>query len=159
VKRFATLLVIATTALGAGTALAGSKATVGTASTSLGTVLVSSNGHTLYMLSGGTTAKPICTASACTSNWPPLWSATKPTTSGSAKSSLANWFKRSGKWQVTYDGHPLYNFVGDSKAGQTNGEGIKDGSSTWTAVSPSGAAMPAKSTKKSSTGSGGGSSW
>ena len=155
-KTFATLLAIATAALGAGTALAGSKATVGTASTSLGTVLVTSDGHTLYMLSGATTSKPLCTTSACTSNWPPLWSAAKPTVSGSAKSSLVNWFKRGGRWQVTYDGHPLYTFVGDTKAGQVTGEGIKDGSSTWTAVSPSGSATTAKSSKKSSSSSGGG---
>jgi predicted lipoprotein with Yx(FWY)xxD motif len=158
VKRFATLLVIATAALGAGTALAGSKATVGTSSTSLGTVLTSSTGRTLYMLSGSTTTKLLCTSSACLTNWPPVWSATKPTTSGSAKSSLVNWFTRSGKWQVTYAGHPLYTFAGDTKAGQVTGEGIKDGSSTWWAVSPSGAAMPAKSTNSSSSG-GGSSSW
>jgi predicted lipoprotein with Yx(FWY)xxD motif len=155
------LAAIATLALGAGTALAGSTATVGTASTSLGTVLVASNGRTLYMLSGGTTSKPLCTSSACLKFWPPLWSATKPTVSGSAKSSLVNWFKRSGKWQVTYDGHPLYTFAGDTKAGQVTGEGVKDGSATWWAVSPSGAAMPSKSTKTTSTSSssGGGSGW
>ena len=158
-KKLAMLAAIATLALGAGTALAGSTATVGTASTSLGTVLVNSSGRTLYMLSGETTNKLLCTSSACLKFWPPLSSATKPTVSGAAKSSLVNWFKRNGKWQVTYAGHPLYTFAGDTKAGAVSGEGVKDGSSTWWAVSPSGAAMPKKSTKATTTSSGGGSSW
>jgi predicted lipoprotein with Yx(FWY)xxD motif len=161
VKKFAMLAAVATLALAAGTAFAGSAATVGTASTSLGTVLVSSSGRTLYMLSGETTNKLLCTSSTCLKYWPPLWSATKPKVSGSAKSSLVNWFKRSGKWQVTYAGHPLYTFAGDTKAGQVTGEGVKDGSATWWALSPSGAAMPKRSTKATSTSSssGGGSSW
>jgi len=160
VKKLAMLAAIATLALAAGTALAGSTATVGTASTSLGTVLVNSSGRTLYLLSGETTSKLLCTSSACLKFWPPAWSATKPKVSGSAKSSLVNWFKRSGKWQVTYDGHPLYTFAGDTKAGAVTGEGVKDGSATWWAVSPSGSPMPKKSTKATSTSSsGGGSSW
>ena len=39
---------------------------------------------------------------------------------------------RHGKLQVTYNGHPLYSYASDSKAGQTNGEG-SDG--TWYVVS------------------------
>jgi predicted lipoprotein with Yx(FWY)xxD motif len=154
------LATIAAMALGAGSALAGSSATVGTASTSLGTVLVTSSGRTLYMLSGESATKLLCTSSGCLSAWPPLWSSSKPKVSGSAKSSLVNRLRRSGKWQVTYAGHPLYTFAGDKKAGQVSGEGVKDGSATWWALSPSGAAMPSKSTKSSSTSSsGGGGGW
>jgi predicted lipoprotein with Yx(FWY)xxD motif len=39
---------------------------------------------------------------------------------------------------VTYAGHPLYRFVGDTKRGQTNGEGLKDFGAAWYALMPSG---------------------
>jgi hypothetical protein len=40
---------------------------------------------------------------------------------------------------VTYNHHPLYTFVKDTKAGQTNGEGVNAFGATWNAVSPAGA--------------------
>ena len=46
-----------------------------------------------------------------------------------------------GKTQVTFKGRPLYSFAGDSKAGDVNGEGIKD-VGTWHA------AVTAKATPK-----------
>jgi predicted lipoprotein with Yx(FWY)xxD motif len=38
-----------------------------------------------------------------------------------------------GRAQVTFKGRPLYSFGGDSKAGEVNGEGIKD-VGTWHAA-------------------------
>ena len=43
-----------------------------------------------------------------------------------------------GKPQVTYNGHPVYLFVGDHKAGDTNGEGLTAFGSSWFALSPAG---------------------
>jgi predicted lipoprotein with Yx(FWY)xxD motif len=42
--------------------------------------------------------------------------------------------------QVTYAGHPLYYFVQDTKAGQTNGEGLTDFGGRWDPVSAAGKA-------------------
>jgi len=42
---------------------------------------------------------------------------------------------------VTYAGHPLYWFSGDSAAGDTNGEGLTDFGGAWYAVSPAGKAV------------------
>jgi predicted lipoprotein with Yx(FWY)xxD motif len=39
---------------------------------------------------------------------------------------------------VTYAGHPLYRFFGDTKRGQTNGEGLKDFGAAWYVLMPSG---------------------
>ena len=39
--------------------------------------------------------------------------------------------RQDGHRQVTYAGHPLYAFVGDKAAGQTNGEGIVAFGGTW----------------------------
>ena len=46
-----------------------------------------------------------------------------------------------GKPQVTYDGHPLYAFQGDSKAGDTNGQGINAFGAHWYVLSSSGTAI------------------
>jgi len=39
---------------------------------------------------------------------------------------------------VTYNHHSLYTFVKDTKAGQTNGEGVSAFGGIWDAVSPAG---------------------
>lgn len=43
-----------------------------------------------------------------------------------------------GTQQVVYDGHPLYYFSGDTKAGDTNGEGVNAFGAGWDVVSPAG---------------------
>jgi predicted lipoprotein with Yx(FWY)xxD motif len=46
-----------------------------------------------------------------------------------------------GSSQVTYNGHPLYWFSGDTKAGDTNGQGLDDFGGEWYAISPAGKAV------------------
>jgi hypothetical protein len=55
---------------------------------------------------------------------------------------------------VTYHGHPLYTYAGDTKNGQTNGEGLTDFGAAWDLVSPSGAKIEASGTAPSSGGYG-----
>jgi predicted lipoprotein with Yx(FWY)xxD motif len=43
-----------------------------------------------------------------------------------------------GTMQVVYNGHPLYYYVGDTKAGDTNGEGLQAFGAGWDVVSPAG---------------------
>jgi len=88
----------------------------------------------------------------CAVNWPPLRANGKPTLGSGANASLVGTTMRSdGKPQVTYNGHPLYLFTGDQKAGDTNGEGINAFGGLWYAVSPSG-----NQVSGASSGSGGG---
>ena len=47
--------------------------------------------------------------------------------------------RKDGRWQVTYNHHPLYTFFQDTKEGQTNGEGLNFFGGEWDAVSPAGA--------------------
>ena len=78
-------------------------------------------------------------AGQCATYWPPLITTGKPKAAGKAKASLLGTTKRSdGKLQVTYKGHPVYYFIQDTKAGQTNGEGLTDFGAEWDALSPSG---------------------
>ena len=81
----------------------------------------------------------IACSGVCTTYWPPLLANSKPTASDGAKPALLGSIRRSdGSRQVTYAGHPLYRFSGDSKRGQTNGEGLQDFGAGWYAISPAG---------------------
>src|SRR3954467_9314905 len=96
------------------------------------TVLTTTKGRTLYSLSVEKNGRFICTAS-CLSVWHPLMVPIGVRPTGPVKLSTVE--RPEGGTQVTYKGRPLYRFGGDSKAGQANGEGIKD-VGTWHAASP-----------------------
>jgi predicted lipoprotein with Yx(FWY)xxD motif len=120
------------------TTSSGTPATVGIANVGLGKILVNSQGRTLYLFKHDSSTTSTCFG-ACAVNWPPLRASGKPTLGSGANASLAGTTKRSdGKPQVTYNGHPLYLFSGDNKAGDTNGEGINAFGGLWYAVSPAG---------------------
>jgi predicted lipoprotein with Yx(FWY)xxD motif len=91
------------------------------------TILTTVKGRTLYSLSAETNGKFICTGS-CASTWRPLLVPAGVKPKGPVK--LGTIKRPDGKTQVTYKGRPLYSFSGDSKAGEFNGEGIKD-VGTW----------------------------
>ena len=104
--------------------------------TSLGSVLATVGGKTLYLsMSDGANAST-CTG-ACAVTWPPLKTTTKPVAGMGVKHSLLYTAKRPGgnRLQVTYNGHPLYTYTGDSAPGQVNGEGV-DGN--WFVVTAAG---------------------
>ena len=114
------------------------QATVSVATTSLGNILVNSRGLTLYVFEKDSAAKSTCNAS-CAASWPPLSAAGKLTAGSGASASLLGTINRSdGRRQVTYDGHPLYLFAGDTHPGDTNGEGLTAFGAAWLAVSVAG---------------------
>ena len=116
----------------------GKTATVGVSNASLGNIVVNSQGRTLYLFTRDSGTISECNG-ACAVNWPPLRVAGKPTIGSGAKASLISTSTRSdGARQVTYNGHPLYLFKGDSKPGDTNGEGLNAFGGSWFAVSPAG---------------------
>jgi predicted lipoprotein with Yx(FWY)xxD motif len=130
-------------------------AVVSTAKTNLGRIIVKSNGHTLYLFGKDRNGKSACSGQ-CATFWPPLITSGKPRVSGGARASLVGTTRRTdGRLQVTYNHHPLYAFVKDTKAGQTNGEGVNAFGATWNAVSPAGA----KIAKPSAPSQGGGGSY
>lgn len=101
-------------------------------------VIANLKGRTLYSLSVEKRGKFICTA-GCLSIWHPLVVAkgvrpTGPVTLGTVK-------RPDGRTQVTYRGRPLYRFASDAKAGEANGEGIKD-VGTWHAARPPASSPP-----------------
>jgi|SoimicmetaTmtLAA_FD_contig_91_5005_length_893_multi_2_in_0_out_0_2 predicted lipoprotein with Yx(FWY)xxD motif len=107
---------------------------LGTSAT-LGQVLTNSSGRTLYLFEQDSGTTSACTGT-CASTWPALTVTGQPTAaSGLTASMLGTAMRADGSTQVTYNGHPLYVYSGDSAPGQTNGEGI---SGVWFAVGASG---------------------
>lgn len=138
----ATLGVIGFLAAGASVGSAArSSATVSLRETSLGMILVAANGHTLYLFGKDRSDKSACSA-GCAQFWPPLLTRGKPSAGTGVKASLLGTTKRSdGSLQVTYNRHPLYAFLLDKRAGQTNGEGLFKFGAKWWALSAKGTAI------------------
>jgi predicted lipoprotein with Yx(FWY)xxD motif len=111
-------------------------------------VLTNSAGYTLYWFAPDTSTTSKCTGS-CATYWPPVKG---PVTAGSGVTGTLSTITRSdGTTQATYDGHPLYTYVGDHAPGQNNGNGLNLSGGVWHEVTVSGTA-PAASTSPSSAG-------
>jgi predicted lipoprotein with Yx(FWY)xxD motif len=116
----------------------GGQAAVSTRHTSLGTVLVDSRGRTLYLFENDKGMTSTCNG-GCAQAWPPLTTGTKATASGSAQAAKLGTSKRSdGTLMVTYGGHPLYTYSGDTRPGDTNGQGLDQFGAEWYVLAPSG---------------------
>jgi predicted lipoprotein with Yx(FWY)xxD motif len=116
----------------------GASATVGVTKSSLGSILVNSTGRTLYLFKADVGTKSAC-AGACATAWPPLLATGKPTAgTGLTASKLGTITRSGGNQQITYNGHPLYLYVGDKKPGQTNGQGVTAFGAAWFTLTRSG---------------------
>jgi len=137
------LMATATLAIGTGgasgaTRSAGRGATVATAASSLGRVLVDSRGRTLYLFEKDKRGRSACSGT-CATYWPPLITKGTPIAVRGVERSLLGVTRRAdGTSQVTYGGHPLYLFVQDTKPGQTRGQDLHDFGAAWYVVSPAG---------------------
>jgi predicted lipoprotein with Yx(FWY)xxD motif len=136
------VLVLAASVLTAAAAAASrSGAVVKLRQSSLGQILVDSHGRTLYMWAHDKHHTSTCYG-ACALYWPAFTTHGKPRAIAGARQALLSTTKRrDGRLQVTYHGHPLYRFSGDSKAGDTSGEGLTDFGGRWDPVSAAGLAV------------------
>lgn len=135
-----------------------SSATVDAAESAYGKILVDAKGYTLYLLSSEASGAVKCKG-ACLKIWFPVTlpsGMSKPVAGSGVKGTLGVITRSDGTKQVTDNGYPLYTFVRDTKAGQTNGEGIKfPAGGVWyvvsaSATSPSATAVTAKTSASSS---------
>lgn len=131
------LVACSTAATPAPAAAGGSGPSIATAtSATLGVYLTGANGMTLYIFMKDGPGQSNC-AGTCATNWPPL---TVPA-GGSAQAAagvtgtFATLSRADGTTQVTHNGMPLYYFLGDSKAGDTNGQGT---GGVWFVATPAG---------------------
>ena len=112
------------------------------------TVLTSAKGFTLYSFAPDTPTKSNCNGT-CAQNWPPVKG---PATASGVTGTFGTIKRSDGSTQATFDGHPLYTFVGDTAPGQAKGNGLNAAGGLWHEITTSGTA-PAGS---SSSGSGAG---
>jgi predicted lipoprotein with Yx(FWY)xxD motif len=123
---------------GGGSSTSSSAVTVKTASSPLGTILVEQDGKTLYLFEADSMNKSNCSG-GCLTLWPPVMASGKATAGSGVSAGMIG--TATGSSQVTYAGHPLYWFSGDTAAGDTNGEGLTDFGGAWYAVSSAGKAV------------------
>jgi predicted lipoprotein with Yx(FWY)xxD motif len=139
-----------------GNASSSSSVVIGTRSTSIGTVLVNAQGHTLYWFARDTATTSNCTGT-CATYWPPVLGTPKAASGASLPKGFGTIKRSGGQVQATYDGHPLYTYASDTAAGMTSGNGLNLSGGLWWAMTPSGSAPKAtpSSSSSSSSSSGG----
>ncbi len=114
-------------------------------------MVTNSKGMTLYWFVPDTSTKSNCNGS-CASIWPPV---AGPVTAGAGVTGKLGTITRSdGSTQATYDGHPLYTYVADTKPGEATGNGLNLSGGVWHEMTVSGV-VAASSSKSSSTSTGG----
>jgi predicted lipoprotein with Yx(FWY)xxD motif len=91
-------------------------------------VLTNANGLTLYWFAPDTTTSSKCFGS-CAVYWPPV--SGSPTAGPGVTGKLGTIKRPGGGLQATYDGHPLYTYIGDSGPGQANGNDLDLNGGFW----------------------------
>ena len=117
-------------------------------------VLVDSQGMVVYWFVPDTSSKSNCSGS-CATYWPPVKG---PLTAGSGVTgTLATITRSDGSTQATYDGHPLYTYIGDKSAGQNSGNGKNLSGGLWWEMTVSGSTpAPGGGSTATATSGGGG---
>ena len=98
-------------------------------------VLTVAHGLTLYWVAPDTPTTSKCTGS-CAAYWPPLLGSPQPGPGVTGK--LGTISRGGGSVQVTYNGHPLYTYIGDSRPGQATGNDLDLNGGQWYEVRVSG---------------------
>lgn len=112
----------------------------------LGTILVDSAGHTLYVFAPDNKTKVTCTG-GCASVWPAVFVPTggHATGTGGVKASLLGTVPDpSGGKVVTYAGWPLYTYVADTAPGSTAGQDVNLNGGFWWTITTSGTVVKKK---------------
>ncbi len=92
------------------------------------TVLTNTSGLTLYWFAPDTSATSKCTGS-CTAYWPPV--SGNPKAGPGVTGKLGTIKRPGGGLQATYDGHPLYTYIGDNGPGQAQGNNLNLNGGLW----------------------------
>ena len=108
------------------------RATLKVGDSSLGKILVANNGMTLYLKKDDSTGKSTCYGD-CAKNWPPLLIKGTPTAGTGVTGKVDRTVRTDGRFQVTYNGMPLYFWKSDIKPGDTTGNGVNG---IWSVVTP-----------------------
>ena len=105
-----------------------SSSSIKTAKIGGATVLTNSKGFTLYWFAPDSRAASRCTGQ-CAAYWPPVTG--DPQAGRGIPGTFGTIRRPGGGRQVTYDGHPLYTYVGDKRPGQANGNDLDLNGGLW----------------------------
>jgi predicted lipoprotein with Yx(FWY)xxD motif len=92
------------------------------------TVLTNAKGFTVYSFAPDTPTTSKCYGS-CAAYWPPVTGT--PAASPGVPGRVATIKRTDGTEQLTYNGHPLYTYVGDTAAGQARGNNLNLNGGLW----------------------------
>jgi predicted lipoprotein with Yx(FWY)xxD motif len=92
------------------------------------TVLTNAKGFTLYSFAPDTPATSKCYGS-CAAYWPPVTGT--PAATSALPGRVGTLKRTDGSEQLTYNGHPLYTYVGDSAPGQARGNNLNLNGGLW----------------------------
>jgi len=95
------------------------------------TVLANGKGFTLYWFAPDTPTSSVCNGT-CAAYWPPVTGT--PSAGPDVTGRLGAIRRADGSTQATYDGHPLYTYVGDTAPGQANGNNLNLNGGLWHVV-------------------------
>jgi predicted lipoprotein with Yx(FWY)xxD motif len=124
-KRFPVIALSAVVLLAslAPAAFATASVSIATSATIGHAILTDDQGMTLYHLTRDQNGSSSC-YDACAAAWPPIIVDAVPSVQdGSLAQNLGLSARNDGTQQLTYQGQPLYHYVGDSQPGDTNGQG------------------------------------
>jgi predicted lipoprotein with Yx(FWY)xxD motif len=94
-------------------------------------LLTDSKGLTVYWFAPDTSTKSACYGS-CAAYWPPVTGS--PSAGPGVTGKLGMITRSGGAIQATYDGHPLYTYIGDSAPGQDSGNNLNLNGGLWHVV-------------------------
>jgi len=132
---------VAPSAASSAAAAGGTVYEVKVATGAMGSYITGEDGKTLYVFTADSPNKSTCTGT-CAATWPAftLDSGESVKAGDGVTGALTTFATADGKMQVAINGEPLYYFAKDTKAGDTNGQGLLG---KWFVASPTGAAPAA----------------
>jgi len=92
------------------------------------TLLTDAKGFTLYWFALDSPTQSRCVGD-CEAYWPPVTGS--PAAGSGVAGTLGTIDRGAGVLQATFDGHPLYRYVGDTAQGQANGNGLNLNGGIW----------------------------
>ena len=113
-----------------------SSAVLTTADSSLGEIVVDGEGMTVYMYDNDTQGADVSVCEGeCATNWPAVTTDSDSPDVEGVTGEVGTIEGVDGSTQVTLNGWPLYYFIGDEAAGDTNGQGVNE---VWWVLTPDG---------------------
>ncbi len=118
--------------LGTGLAMAADHAVKMQTKEGIGKYLTDAKGNTLYWFKKDSPGKSACTG-PCVEKWPLYYREMAAAAKELKAEDFGTITREDGKKQTTFRGYPLYYWMNDKQAGETNGQGVND---VWFVVNP-----------------------